>query len=176
MAADLYTDFPERFAERRRLWVESPQGERRELELDEFWPHKGRIVLKFQGIDSISLAEKLTGWEVQILREQRAELAPGTAYVSDLVGCRVIVDGRDLGPVGEVQFGAGSAPLLVVREGGREFLLPWAEEFIEEVNVAGRIVRLRVPPGLLELDQPLTPEEKAEQRREPGARRGRDVR
>ena len=176
MAADLYTDFPERFADRTRLWLESPQGERRELELEEFWPHKGRIVLKFRGIDSINAAEEFSAWEVQIPREQRAPLEPGSAYISDLVGCRVWVEGRDLGPIAEVQFGAGSAPLLVVVEAGREFLLPWAEEFIEEIDLAARIVRLRVPAGLLELDQPLTPEEKAAQQSPARGRRRRQAR
>ena len=176
MAADLYTDFPERFADRTRFWLESPQGERRELELEEFWPHKGRIVLKFRGIDSITAAEGLTAWEVQIPRAQRAQLEPGAAYVSDLVGCRVVVEGRELGPVVEVQFGAGSAPLLVVVQAGREFLLPWAEEFIEQLDLAARIVRLKVPDGLLELDRPLSAEEKAEQQRGPGARSRRKAR
>jgi 16S rRNA processing protein RimM len=159
----LYTDFPERFAERRRLWAEFPGGERRELNLEHFWPHKGRMVLKFRGVDSINAAEELAGLELQIPREQRAVLEPGAAYVSELVGCSVVVDGRDLGPVAEVQFGAGTAPLLVVRAAGREFLLPLAEEFIEELDTGKRMVRLKVPEGLLDLDAPLTAEEKASQ-------------
>jgi 16S rRNA processing protein RimM len=173
------------------LWAESPQGERRELELEEFWPHKGRIILKFRGVDSISAAEELTAWEVQIPREQRAQLEAGAAYVSDLVGCRVVVEGRELGAIAEIQFGAGSAPLLIVRESasarpnplnqgllseGREFQLPWAEEFIEQLDLESRTVRLKVPEGLLELDQPPTPEERAEQKREPHQRRGRRIR
>jgi 16S rRNA processing protein RimM len=188
VAAELYTDFPERFSERRRLWGEAPHGERRELELEEFWPHKGRIVLKFRGVDSIDAAEQLAGWEIQIPREQRAPLEPGAAYVSDLVGCRVVVGGRELGQVAEVQFGAGAAPLLVVHEGGsagvdrashgkrREFLLPWAEEFIEQLDMANRIVRLRVPEGLLELDRPPTVEERAEQQAASQTRRQRNRR
>ena len=134
VAADLSTDFPERFADRRRLWAESPQGERRQFELEDFWPHKGRIVLKFRGVDSISAAEELAGWEIQIPRDERVPLEPGATYVSDLVGCQVVADGRDLGPVVAVQFGAGPAPLLVVQEGPREFLLPFAEEFVEETR------------------------------------------
>jgi len=141
----------------------SPEEQRRELELEHFWPHKGRAVFKFRGVDSISAAEGLAGWEIQIPREERAPLEPGAAYVSDLVGCDVIVDGQELGPVTEVQFGAGAAPLLVVHRGPREFLLPLAQEFIEELDTGKRIVRLRVPEGLLELDAPLTAEEKAAQ-------------
>jgi 16S rRNA processing protein RimM len=145
------------------LWATSPEEYRRELEVENFWPHKGRVVFKFRGVDSITAAEELTGWEIQIPREERAPLEPGATYVSDLVGCDVVVDGQALGPVAEVQFGAGAAPLLVVRSGRREFLLPLAQEFIEELDTGKRIVRLRVPEGLLELDAPLTAEEKAAQ-------------
>jgi 16S rRNA processing protein RimM len=168
VAADLSTDFPERFADRRRLWAESPQGERREFELEDFWPHKGRIVLKFRGVDSISAAEELAGWEIQIPQGERAPLEPGATYVSDLVGCQVVADGRDLGSVVAVQFGAGPAPLLVVQEGPREFLLPFAEEFVEELDVGKRMVRLKLPEGLLELNPPTA--ERAGQRQK---RRGR---
>lgn len=159
--AELHTDFPERFAQRRRLWARAPQGERRVLQLEDFWPHKGRVVLKFHGVDSISAAEELAGCEVQIPREERALLEPGTSYVSDLVGCMVVVDNQPLGPIAEVQFGAGEAPLLVVRAEQREFLLPLAAEFIEELDAGKRVVRLRVPEGLLQLDAPLNEEEKA---------------
>jgi 16S rRNA processing protein RimM len=162
--AELHTDFPERFAERRQLWAMWPLGERRALQLEDFWIHKGRVVLKFLGVDSISAAEELTGCEVQIPREERAPLEPGAHYVSDLVGCTVVVDGRQLGPIAEVQFGAGEAPLLVVRTEGREFLLPLAAEFIEELDAGKRTVRLRVPEGLLQLDAPLNAEEKVVQR------------
>jgi 16S rRNA processing protein RimM len=137
------------------------------LELEHFWPHKGRIVFKFRGVDSISAAEELAGWEIQIPREERAVLEPGTVYVSDLVGCAVVVDGAVLGPVAEVQFGAGAAPLLIVRSGGREFMLPLAQEFIEELDPGKGIVRMRVPAGLLELDASLTTEEKAAQHKKP---------
>ena len=100
-------------------WV---RGERRELELEDFWPHKGRMILKFAGIDSIDDAATLVGAEIQIPREQRAQLEEGSFYVSDLVGCRVFAsrephEVRELGPVTDVVFGAGEAPLLEIREG-----------------------------------------------------------
>lgn len=169
VAAELHTDFPERLAERTRLFGLTPQGERRELELEGFWPHKGRVVLKFRGVDSISEAEALAGWEVQIPAAERTQLEPGAVYVSDLLGCTVIAEGRELGTVADVDFGAGSAPLLVVREGKKEYLLPFAEEFVEAVDLAQKRLNLRLPEGLLELDAPLTAQERRrkQQRQEP---------
>ncbi len=169
VAADLYTDFPERFAERRQTYVLLPQGERRVVELESHWGHKGRVVLKFRGVDSISDAEKLVGAEIQIPREERAELEAGAAYVSDLVGCAVSANeaGREraIGEIAEVQFGAGEAPLLVLREGAREHLVPFAAEFLESVDVEHKRVRMKLPEGMLEIDAPLSEDEKREQQR-----------
>ncbi len=170
VAAEILTDFPERFAERRRLYGLAPDGSRRPLELEGAWPHKDRIVLKFGGIDSIDGAETLRGWEIQIEREQRVPLEPGSAYVDELIGCSVVVGGpagaeREIGPVAEVQFGAGEAPLLIVRQGGREYMIPLAEEYLTELDLDGRRIRMRLPEGMLELDAPLSEEEKREQRK-----------
>src|SRR3954467_2446284 len=106
VAAELHTDFPEKFAERKKLFALSGDGERRELQLEDFWPHKSYVVLKFAGVESITDAEALVGCELQVPREQRAALEAG-AYVSDLVGCEVLDQGRAIGTVKDVQFGAG---------------------------------------------------------------------
>ena len=103
VAAELHTDFPERFAERKRLYALAPDGHRRELELESHWLHKGRVVLKFRGVESISAAEGLAGCEIQIPCEQREQLEAGAEYISDLVGCKVFeVSGqpRELGTRG----------------------------------------------------------------------------
>src|SRR5581483_4683061 len=115
VAATLFTDFPERFASRKQLLGLDSKGRRHELELEDYWPHKGQIVLKFAGVDSISQAEMLIGWEIQISRSQRAQLEGDQVYISDLVGCSVYDGNRLIGTIQEVLLGSGEAPLLVVR-------------------------------------------------------------
>lgn len=162
--AELHTDFPERFAERRKLFAVDASG-RRELQLESHWLHKGRVVLKFRGVDSIEQAQALAGCELQIPREERAPLPQGedAAYVSDLVGCTVFDRGQQLGSITGVEFGAGEAPLLAVQSEAGEHLIPFAAEFVESVDVEHRRVALRLPPGMLELGAPLTEEEKRAQ-------------
>ena len=170
--AELHTDFPERFDERRSLWGLAADGSRCELQLEEHWFHKGGVVLKFAGIDSISDAERLKGMEVQVPGEQRTKLEKGSAYVSDIVGSDVWINNgqRFLGRVSDVQFGAGEAPLLVVKlpvcAVQNEVLLPFAEEFVKKFDVAGKRIDMEVPEGLLEVDQPLSDEEKQRQKSE----------
>jgi 16S rRNA processing protein RimM len=177
VAATLLTDFPERFATRKRLFAFYGQGpgqrgggrspapeQRRELELEDHWFHKGMVVLKFAGVDSISGAETLVGCEIQVPRSERAALAADEFYVSDLAGCRVTDSGRPVGRVRDVRFGGGEAPLLVVQaEEGRELLVPFAAAYIEKVDLEQRLVSMKLPEGLLELDAPLSQEEKQRQ-------------
>jgi len=166
----LHTDFPERFAERQRLFLIGPDGKRQELEVEEHWLHKGHVILKFRGIDSITDAEPLADAEVQIRSSERRKLEAGAEYVSDLVGCLVVSlvpAVTEIGRVQEVQFGAGEAPLLVIKpeHEKKEILLPFAAEYLKKVDVGARRIEMVLPEGMLELDAPLSQEEKERQAR-----------
>jgi len=165
VAGEIYSDVPERFALGMRLLAlpREPNKTRRELEVQDFWPHKGLLVFKFAGVDSISEAETLVGCELQVPQSQRSELQAGWNYVSDLVGCSVLDRGRDLGRIEDVEFGAGEAPLLMVRDVARLVEIPFAEAYLESVDLERRQVRMNLPEGLLEVNAPLTAEEKREQ-------------
>jgi len=104
----LHTDIPGRFRERMRLWALAKNGQRREVQVEELWPHKGLLVLKFVGVETISDAEPLVGAELQLPSTERAELEPGWTYLSDLVGCTVFDGDREIGPIEDVTFGAGA--------------------------------------------------------------------
>lgn len=164
VAAELHTDFPERFDKRGCFCALAQDGTRRELELESSWPHKGHVVLKFAGVESISDAEVLVGCELQIPASERAKLEPGSAYVSDLVGCVVFNGDREIGTVRDVQFGAGEAPLLLVK-GDTEFDIPFAEAFLKDVDVARKQIHMLLPEGMLEVNAPITPEEKEQQKK-----------
>src|SRR5258708_8002836 len=112
VSAILLTDFPERFDSRRRLFVLDMKGARRSMDLEDHWFHKGHVVLKFAGIDSISDGETLKGSEIQVPFSERAPLEEGEVYVSDLVGCTVYDGPREIGRIRGVQFDRGEAPLL----------------------------------------------------------------
>jgi 16S rRNA processing protein RimM len=163
VAAEVHTPIPDRFALGMKLFALGAQDLRRELSIEDLWPHKSLLVLKFAGIDSISQAESLIGNELQVPRAERAKLKSGWTFVSDLIGCTVFDHGREIGPIEEVQFGAGEAPLLIVRGKDNRFDVPFAEAYVEGVDVGGRQVRLNLPDGLLEINAPLTPEEKQQQ-------------
>jgi 16S rRNA processing protein RimM len=164
VAAEVHSDVAERFAEGMKLFaLGKSDGARHEVEVESLWPHKGLLVLKFRGVDSISDAEVLIGSELQVRRADRAALEQGWNYVSDLVGCVVLDHGREVGPIEDVQFGAGEAPLLIVADKtGKRFDVPFAEAYLEAVDITSKQVRMNLPEGMLEINAPMTAEEKAQ--------------
>ena len=124
LIADIFTDFPERFAAHPRVFLSDPTGrllkEPREAIIERHWLHQGRIVFKFQGTDSINDADALRGLEVVVPPEERVPLEDGAVYIGDLIGCRVLDTATDpesdVGEILDVERGLGGAPdLLIVR-------------------------------------------------------------
>lgn len=165
VAVEPYSDVPGRFTPGMKLWVLSEGSRRHELSIAELWPHKGHLILKFAGIDSISAAEELIGCYLQVPSSERAPLEQGWTYVGDLLGCVVFDGDREIGRVQDVQSGAGEAPLLMIRAGQKEIAVPYAEAYLRGVDLAGKQIRMLLPEGMLELDAPLTAEEKAQQKK-----------
>lgn len=168
VAAEVHSDAPDRFREGMKLLALGKSGEaRRELEIEGLWPHKGLLVLKFRGVDSMSDAETLIGTELQVPSSERAQLDQGWSYISDLVGCMVFDHGQQIGRIEDVQLGAGEAPLLIVAAGGtkdaKKFDVPFAEAYLDAVDIVQKQVRMNLPEGMLEINAPMTEEEKREQ-------------
>ena len=138
------SDRPQRFESLRRVFVPTPGApEARAVAVTDHWPHKGRVVLKLEGVDSIDEAERYRGVELRIGEDEVAVLPAGSYYHYQLKGLKVEDPaGRPLGVAADVLVTGGEAPVLVVRGGpGGEVLIPMAETFIRLVDLErGRIV------------------------------------
>jgi 16S rRNA processing protein RimM len=166
--AEILTDFPEKFAERKQLWllpsdVSAQAGARpaaqtpRQVELQNYWLHKGGVVLHFTQVDSITAAETLNGMIVAIPHAERAALSEDEVYVGDLIGCELVdVAGAEPVPVGEiadVDRSGGAAPLLVVRGAKGEVLVPFAKSYLRRIDLPAKIVEMDLPEGLVDLSK-----------------------
>lgn len=112
------------------------------------------LIIKFDSVTTREAAEGLKGWRLGLDRQFLPPAADDEVYWADLEGMAVSTpEGRTLGRVdGLMEAGAGL--LLVVispDEAGREWLLPYREEFVVELDLAnGRLV-YDPPEGLLDL-------------------------
>jgi 16S rRNA processing protein RimM len=159
--ADILTDFPEKFSERRRLWLVSETASAtapREAELIAHWLHKGGIVLHFAQVDSITAAEALKALIVAIPQAERAPLAEDEVYIADLVGCALFdVAGPSpvsVGQIEDVDRTAGPVALLVVSSPGsqEEILIPFAKSYLRDIDLANKRVEMALPQGLVDLN------------------------
>jgi 16S rRNA processing protein RimM len=164
VAVEVHSDVPDRLHAGLQVFALAKDDSRWELQIEDAWPHKDWLVVKFAGVDSISEAEVLVGSELQVPLSDRTKLEPGAAYVSDLVGCALLDRGREVGLVSDVRFGAGEAPLLVIGSGKQELEIPYAQEFLVQVDLEHKRIEMNLPEGLLDVNAPLTDEEKKQQR------------
>ena len=152
IAADLLTDFTERFTDTKQLIAVSPTGERTTLTLESQWLHGRRVVLKFTGYDTIEAAEALIGYDLAVPESECVELAEDEFYDWQLTGCMVeTVGGANIGCVSKVWHTSGT-PVLVVEdtEKKHEHLIPLAETICVEIDTARKRIRIDPPEGLLE--------------------------
>ena len=162
--ADLLTDFPEKFSERKRVWLLAQAGlageVAREIELRSHWLNRsqaGGVVLHFAGVDSITEAEALRGLIVAIPRAERATLGEDEVYVGDLIGCQLVdvsaEPERLVGVIEDVDREAGPVALLVVAGAGgdEEILVPFAKAYLRRIDVEGKRVEMALPEGLVEV-------------------------
>jgi 16S rRNA processing protein RimM len=156
--ADIFTDFPEHFGQRKRLFLRPPAKSQadamREVKVASHWLHKGRVVLKFAQVDSMAEAENLRGFDLVIPCEERMPLSGDAVYVSDLLGVRVIDVSRggstDAGEITDVEpEGPGPAMLVVRTLAGEELLIPFVRAYLKKMDIEGKRLEMDLPEGLL---------------------------
>lgn len=153
--AESFTSGPERFDGAKALMLWREGSERIPVEVEAAREYQGLLILKLAGFDSPEAAEELRRGEIQVPLGERAALAEGEYYQSDLIGCG-LVDAASGNVVATVtafeEFGA--APLLVVKTtDGREEMVPFTPIICTEVRIAEKRIVAELPVGLLDLNR-----------------------
>jgi 16S rRNA processing protein RimM len=152
LVAEVLTDFPERFENVSELCGVGPRGERRQLELENYWFQNDRMVLKFVGYDTIESAKTLVGYEFGLPEAERVELAKDEFYDWELEGCLVADKlGSAIGTVREVMRTGGVELLVVENEARREVMIPMAAAIVIEIDITLKTIVIDPPEGLLDL-------------------------
>jgi 16S rRNA processing protein RimM len=183
LAAKLLTDFPERLTKLQQVFLSDAKSsaEPQPIAVKNCWlsqNHRGQAVFHFEGVNSISDAEKLRNFDVLLPIEDRVTLPTGHYFVGDLVGCSVfelphaksalssspcsLTEAPSLlGVVSDVQFPGENfpgTPLLVVdlpaalSSGETELLIPLAEDICKRIDTLARRIDVFLPEGLRDLN------------------------
>ena len=109
----------------------------------------GDLLVSLEGVTTREAAEALQGAQLLAFREDLEPPAEGEFFQGDLVGLEAVTpEGRRLGRVEEV-WSSGPVPNLVIREGAEELMVPFADDFIAEVDLEEQRVVV-IPPEYLE--------------------------
>lgn len=106
---------------------------------------KGDLLVSFEGLRRRVDADALRGAGLFVRRADLEAPADGEYFQGDLVGLEAVTpEGARLGQVAEI-WSTGPVPNLVIRDGDQELLVPFAEDFIREVNLEARRVVVTRP-------------------------------
>ncbi len=134
------TSFPEKFKSRKRLYVGKTAAEATPIEVVSARRAKFTFLLKFKGIDSPEVAEKLRNHWLFIDETQLTKLGENEAYIHELVGLQALdTSGNTVGTVTDV-IELPTCDAYEICIGSKSVLIPAIEEFIEEVNLSKKCV------------------------------------
>lgn len=136
-----------------RVFLEIVPGEASSLSVEHVRIHKGRPVLKLEGVSEIGQAEALRGKELRVPAETLEPLPSDSYYQFELRGLEV--SDRKVGTIGlveEVLSTGGTDVLVVRRPSGEETLVPFCREICVRIDPAEGIIELIAPEGLVELN------------------------
>ena len=152
VACVLETDFPGRFSSLEQVTVWMPDGARLSLKVEDHWFHNQRVILKFEGYDTMTAAQSLAGGRLVIAEADVVPLAEGQFFERQVIGSEVMTSGgRTLGLVTRVMRTGGTDLLVLKSDDGRERLIPFADEICTDVDVGAKRITIDPPDGLLDL-------------------------
>jgi len=114
--------------------------------------HKqGLLILSLGGVTKREQAEDMRRFEVAILEHEAAPLGEGEYFIHQLYGLTVLTeDGIEIGKVREVLETGASEVLVVTRAGQPDGLIPMIHDVVQELDIAGSRIVVRLLEGLLE--------------------------
>jgi 16S rRNA processing protein RimM len=146
------TDRPERFEHLTECVLWDTVRDTREIRrIKRARRHGQSVLVTLEGSDSVEAARSIVGRLLALPISEALPLPPGQFYPWQLRGARVTTeDGREVGRVERIDHSVAQ-DLWVVRDGGREHLIPAVPEIVLEVDIAAARIVIRPPDGLLDL-------------------------
>ena len=113
--------------------------------------HKGMLIMKIKGVDSIEDADRLRN-RILYMNRDDVELEDGAYFIQDLIGLDVIDDdtGERLGTLADVSETGANDVYHVRISDGREVLIPVIPDVVREISLEDGCVRIFRMKGLFE--------------------------
>ncbi len=101
---------------------------------------EGFVYLSFIGVSDRNTSETLVGKMLEIDRVNAVDLEEGRYFISDMIGCKVILsDGSNVGVITEVaQYGA--ADVITVKDGDKVCRFPFIKKLNSNFDIENKIM------------------------------------
>ena len=112
------------------------------LEVESIREGPKSLLIKFSEFDTREDAQKLVGFEVYVPKDKLPELAEDEYMYDEIEGCEVFEDGKDTGKVVDI-IDTGANGVLVVKKDKREKLVPFIKDYVEDVDLEKKEIKVR---------------------------------
>ena len=131
--------------------VDDNSGLRHQIRVENFWVYQNKAVIKFEGVNTIEAAKRLTGFRLELPVDALRPLEKDEYYVNDLIGLEVKLEtGRVLGKVDKV-IPTGGKDVLMIKGQKGEILMPFVNRFIKQLDLKKQEIVAVPPEGLLDI-------------------------
>ena len=146
-----FSDCKERFEELDEVILER-KGKSQTYRIEKVRYQNDMVILKFKGVDDRNAAEALKESDVMITEADLKELPEDTFYVRDLIGCNVFnaETGAEIGTIKDVLQNSAQDIYVIKTASGKDAMIPAVGDFVDEVNVEEKYVKVKLIPGLID--------------------------
>jgi len=138
-----WADNPEFLCKFKRFFINGT-----EYEVIRARAHKGHVIAKLEGVDTVEDAMSMRGMVVRIARED-VELPEGSFFIRDIIGCDVY-DERLQKNVGKLKdvLSLPAGAVYVVKDGSSEFMIPENGGFIKNISLEEKLITVETIEGM----------------------------
>ena len=147
VVVEIITDFPERLHSGKIVYI----GENHtRLTIQRQRPFQDGLLLSFEDFSTPEQVSSFRNKYLYVDKTTIAELPSDEFYFHQLLGLTVITDtGETLGSISDILQTGANDVYVVSDKAGREILLPAIQDVIMKVDLAQKIIRVHLLPGLL---------------------------
>lgn len=112
--------------------------------------HKGRLLIKLQGVDTVEQGDALRG-RVLYLDRNDVTLPQGEFFLQDIIGLKAVdgETGQEYGVLAEVLPGVANAIYRIVN-GDKEYLFPAVPHMVKKIDPEAGVIQLLPIPGIFD--------------------------
>lgn len=144
------TDFTELLHAGQSVYI-IVDGEPSKYIIEQHRVHKHHHLIRFKDFQSIEEAEKLKGLQLYVKEDQLPELGENEFHYHEIIGCHMFTIDQDLiGQIVDILSPGANDVWVVQTEQGKEFLIPFIDDVIREIDIIKKKVIIDPMEGLLD--------------------------